>query len=237
MLYNHLRLHLSILVVNVDFVIVDEAKASPRNNFNNQLIQFAFNSHFADNLVNCNANYSGFAQNLQHLQTYANDQLSQSFEYLLLSANFGTYVKNRPGFEKQFRELSDTAWERTIDLIKHITKRGGAHDFFARKTITISKQHKRTLELDELSALAYALDVEKNLAIEAHSLHERYSHANHKAHYDAEVAHYLEEKFIEDQADKIRELSGFTNDLKHLITDAKDTTLAVHLFDEYLKTA
>lgn len=216
---------------------MDEAKASLHNIFNNELIQFAFNYHFVDNLVNCNANYSGFAQNLQHLQAYANDQLSQSFDYLLLSANFGTYVKNRPGFEKQFRELSDTAWQRTIGLIKHITKRGGTHDFYTRKSVTIAKQRKQTLELDELSALAYALDVEKNLAIEAHGLHERYSHANHKAHYDAEVAHYLEEKFIGGQADKIRELSGFTNDLKHLITDAKDTTLAVHLFDEYLKTA
>lgn len=202
------------------------------------LLIYCFQFYFsADNLVNCNANYSGFAKNVLHLQAYANDQLSQSFDYLLLSANFGNYVKNRPGFEKQFRELSDTAWERSINLIKHITKRGGAHDFYQRKTTTVAKQNKRTLELDELSALAYALDVEKNLAVEAHSLHERYSHANHKAQYDAEIAHYLEEKFIEDQADKIRELSGFTNDLKHLITDAKDTTLAVHLFDEYLKTA
>lgn len=117
-----------------------------------------------------------------------------------------------------------------------MTKRGGAHDFYARKTLT-SKQTKSPLELDELSALAYALDAEKRLAIEAHSLHERYSHANHKAHYDAEVAHFLEEKFIEDQADTIRKVSGYTNDLKHLITDAKDTTLAIHLFDEYLKSA
>lgn len=191
-----------------------------------------------DNLVNCNANYSGFPKNVQFLQAYANDQLSQSFDYLLLSANFANYVKNRPGFEKQFRELSDTAWERTIGLIKHITKRGGVHDFYTRKSISVAKQHKRIFELDELSALAYALDVEKSLAVEAHSLHERYSHANHKsATYDPEVSHYLEEKFIEDQADKIRELSGFTNDLKHLIKDAKDVSLSVHLFDEYLKTA
>lgn len=174
---------------------------------------------------------------MQHLQAYANDQISKSFDYLLLAANFGTYVKNRPGFEKQFHELSDTAWERAIDLIKHITKRGGAHDFYTRKTVTIAKQPNRALELDELSALAYALDVEKALATEAHSLHERYSHANIKAHYDPEIAHYVEEKFIEEQADKVRELSGFTNDLKNLIKDAKDTTLAVHMFDEYLKTA
>lgn len=74
------------------------------------------------------------------------------------------------------------------------------------------------------------------MSVAAHISHKRYSHANHKAHYDAEVSHYLEEKVIEDQAGEVRECSGFTNDLKHLITGATDTTLAVYLFDEYLKT-
>lgn len=174
---------------------------------------------------------------MQHLQAYANQHLDQSFDYLVLAARFGNYEKNRPGFVKQFRELSDTAWERSIDLIKHITKRGGAHNFYARKAVTVSKTNTRTLDLDELKSLAYALDVEKNLAVEAHSLHERYSHANHKAHYDAEISHYLEEKFIGDQADKVRELSGFTNDLNRLLGDSKDSSLAVHLFDEYLQNA
>lgn len=138
-------------------------------------------------MINCNASYSGFAQNIQYLQSYANENIAKSFEYLLLSANFGTYVKNRPGFEKQFRQLSDNAWENAIKLIKHITKRGGAHDFTARKVTTVSKQLERTLELNEINALALALDTEKDLAVEAIRLHERYSHANHKAHYDAEV--------------------------------------------------
>lgn len=104
-----------------------------------------------------------------------------------MAANFGTHVKNRPGFEKQFRALSDTAWGRSIDLIKHITKRGGTHDFYTRRSASVSAQQKRILELNEINALALALDVEKTLALEAHSIHERYSHANHKAHYDAEV--------------------------------------------------
>lgn len=104
-----------------------------------------------------------------------------------MSANFGTYVKNRPGFEKQFRALSDAAWERSLNLIKHITKRGGQHDFYTRRSVTVSTPQKRVLELNEISAMAFALDTEKSLALEAHSLHERYSHANHKARYDAEV--------------------------------------------------
>lgn len=146
-----------------------------------------FSWHILDTLSNCNANYSGFSSSVQHLQAYANEQLIKSFDYLLLSANFGTYVKNRPGFAKQFRELSDVAWGRSIDLIKHITKRGGQHDFYTRRSATVSTPQKRILELNEINALALALDTEKQLAVEAHGLHERYSHANHKSRYDAEV--------------------------------------------------
>lgn len=104
-------------------------------------------------------------------------------------------MKNRPGFEKQFRALSDTAWNHAINLIKHIAKRGGAHDFYTRRSAPVDSQKKRILELDELNALALALDTEKSLAAEAHSLHERYSHANHKAHYDAEVSILLYVEF------------------------------------------
>jgi len=189
-----------------------------------------------DDLINCNANFSGFAQNVQHLQAYANENIVKSYDYLLLAANFGTHVKNRPGFEKQFRALSDNAWANAIKMIKHITKRGGAHDFTARRDSPISTtQQKLTLELNEINALAFALDVEKTLAAEAHRLHERYSHAHQKSTYDAEISHFLEEEFIEDQAGIVRRLSGYTNDLKHLILNAADTSLSVYLFDEYLQ--
>lgn len=43
------------------------------------------------------------------------------------------------------------------------------------------------LELSELNALGLALDTEKELAKEAHDIHQRYSHATHKSHYDPEV--------------------------------------------------
>lgn len=107
-----------------------------------------------------------------------------SFDYLLLSVNFGTYVKNRPGFEKHFRQLSDSSWNRGIDLIKHITKRGGEHSF---QTPQMKTTDKRILELNEMNSLAFALDAEKSSSLKAHGLHERYSHANHKSTYDAEV--------------------------------------------------
>jgi len=188
----------------------------------------------ADNLADCNATFSGFQHGIKSLEAYANDQIIKSFEYLLLASNYGTYVKNRPGFAKQFKDLSDSAWNRGIDLIKHITKRGGEHNFqFVHKTVS---QSEPVLELNEIGGMAYALDTEKTLATEAHKLHGLYSsHAAHKEHYDAEVAHYLEEKFIEDQASTVRKLSGHVNDLKKLLSESDDSSLSLYLFDEYLQ--
>jgi hypothetical protein len=50
------------------------------------------------------------------------------------ATHFGNYEKSREGFEKLFRKLSDIAWNDAIDLIKHMTKRGGAMNFSARKS-------------------------------------------------------------------------------------------------------
>lgn len=44
----------------------------------------------------------------------------------------------------------------------------------------------------------------------------------------------MEEKFLEPQADRVRDLAGYTSDLKNLLTD-DDPSVAIFLFDEYLK--
>jgi len=188
-----------------------------------------------DVLRNCNAKYSEFEKNVEQLQKYANHQIQKSFEYLLLSTNFGTYVKNRPGFEKQFRALSDKSWGYGIDLIKHITKRGGKHNF----DITSNSVTTKTLDINEMSALALTLDYEKDLAKEAHTIYENFAHhkhqkENHSAVFDPEIAHYIEENFIEDQANTVRKLSGYANDLKKMLQGATDISLALYMFDEYL---
>lgn len=197
----------------------------------------------------CNGKFSGFANHDTLLQSYANDQIQKSFEYLILAANYGNYNKNRPGFAKQFRSLSDKAWNGGIDLIKHITKRGGEHDFGA--TDEIVKDHYRnngteytprrgrqTLELNEIDSLALTLDYEKMLAKDAHYIHFKYTHKEH----DSEIAHFVEEKFLESQVDTIRKLSGYVNDLKNILSpvdkDQKmskdDVAFAYYFFDDYL---
>ncbi|XP_059612443.1 ferritin light chain, oocyte isoform [Phlebotomus argentipes] len=186
-----------------------------------------------DSLRNCNALYSGFEHAEAGMMEFTVMQIQSSFEYLLLSTKYNTHVKNRPGFSKKFRELSDRSWNHGIDLIKHITTRGGKMEFRTVEKPRLLFEH--TLELDELQSMAIVLENEKFLAKTAHHIHQNASHANHSTHYDPEVAHYMEEKFIEDQADTIRQFSGYANDLKNFMKEKSQVALSIYLFDEYLQ--
>ncbi|XP_050676447.1 uncharacterized protein LOC126973277 [Leptidea sinapis] len=188
-------------------------------------------------LPSCNAIYGHFSRKGNvaiELQAYANLHLRRSYEYLLSAAYYNNYQTNRLGFSKLFQKLSDDTWDKTIELIKHITKRGGTMDFARRST----KDHNQnsTIELQELESLAHALDTQKEIAERAFLIHQEATRNNHETH-DPEVAQYLEEEFIEDQADTIRNLAGHTADLKQFIisNEGQDLSIALYLFDEYLQ--
>lgn len=196
------------------------------------------------------------------LTDYAWNQIVGSYEHLLLSITFDTYTKDRPGFEKLYRGLSDTAWNKAIDLIKYTTKRGGKFpndwDYstknyslkYLEPTATNSDAHvmagpiqKLDKPVSELLSLEQAITVEKALAKTAFALHNEVQshHKNAVKDLDAGVAHYLEEEFVEYQEDTIRKLVGYHNDFRTILggeyecTTDKNTQLACFLYDEYLQ--
>ncbi|KAL4714250.1 hypothetical protein ACJJTC_009602 [Scirpophaga incertulas] len=193
-------------------------------------------------LPRCNAIYGEYGRHgnvATEMQAYANLHLERSYEYLLSAAYFNNYQTNRAGFSKLFKKLSDDAWEKSIDLIKHVTMRGDEMNFSQRSTQKPVERKNYTVELHELESLAKALDSQKELAERAFYIH-REATRNSQHLHDSEIAQYLEEEFIENQSKKIRELAGHTTDLKTFITanNGQDLSLALYLFDEYLqKTA
>ncbi|XP_022819214.1 ferritin, lower subunit isoform X2 [Spodoptera litura] len=198
----------------------------------------ASNSLEPTSLPRCNAVYGEYGRHgnvATELQAYANLHLERSYEYLLSAAYFNNYQTNRAGFSKLFKKLSDEAWEKTIDIIKHVTMRGDEMNFDQRSTMKVERKNY-TVELHELEALAKALDTQKEIAERAFYIH-REATRNSQHLHDPEVAQYLEEEFIEDQSKKIRELAGHTTDLKKFITSnhGQDLSLALYLFDEYLQ--
>jgi len=195
------------------------------------------------------------------LTDYAWNQIVASYDHLLLSINFDTYTKDRPGLEKLYRGLSDTAWNKAIDLIKYVTKRGGKlheqwdissknttlHYIEPTETDTsreiIPKPVKIGTSVSELLSIEEAIRVEKALSKSAYAIHNEVQshHKLAKKNLDAGVAHYIEEEFIEYQADTIRKLVGYHNDLRTILageyqcTKDKNVQLACYLFDEYLQ--
>ncbi|XP_053974281.1 ferritin, lower subunit [Hylaeus anthracinus] len=182
-------------------------------------------------IPNCNAKYGAIDLLQADLQSYANANIESSFEYLLMSTYFGNYVAQREGFKDLYRKLSDKTWEDAIDLIKYIAKRGGRMNFNQLPRFKKTPKESRVLELNELSSLAKALDTQKQLAEEAMRIHGT-AQAHNK--HDAALGHYMEEQFFESHTKSVRDLAGYTSDLKQLLTE-RDPSVSVFLFDEILK--
>lgn len=161
----------------------------------------------------------------------------------MLSINFDTYTKDRPGFEKLYRGLSDSAWNKAIDVIKYAAKRGGKPDVTKIQTKMSNNTEDIGASVSELKSLKEAVKIEKLLSTHAFKIHNDVQSHHHKEknHLDAGMAHYVEEELIEDQAETIRKLVGLHNDFQTIMngeaecTNNKNTQLACFLFDEYLQ--
>ncbi|KAJ8979927.1 hypothetical protein NQ317_003669 [Molorchus minor] len=184
--------------------------------------------------INCTAKYGAIDGVEEYLQKYVNHHFIRSFEYLLMSTHYANYEKNRLGFEKLFRGLSDETWHDAIELIQYITKRGGEMNFQTVSNDIISEeQQDANFELYELQSIAKALDIEKKLAVEAHRIHGEATRKNSKFH-DPEISSHLEHEFMPKHRDTIRKLAGYTSDLSTLL-NGPDSSLSLYLFDEYLQ--
>lgn len=198
-------------------------------NVKQHLMKILMFNFFVIALEKCNARYGAIDSVSSHLQNYANLHIMRSFEYLLMSTHYSNYEKNRAGFEKLYRGLSDSTWEDAINLIKYIGKRGGEMKFTRIHNPKDSEEGK--YELYELQSMAKALDMHKTLAAEGIAVHKLASRES-TAHHDPEISSYIEEEFSHKHADIIRKLSGYVTDLGSF---SSDPSLALYLFDDYLQ--
>jgi ferritin len=175
-------------------------------------------------IVNCNSitkeHKWDAAQTI--LRSYAKENLKRSYELLGLAINHGTFSRNRPGFEKLFRQLSDEAFDNSIKIIKYITSRGGSMSFDGMEIGFQAKQFFK----NEFHSLSVAQSIEKKLLETAHG----FVHTTH----DPNTLHFIEEEFIEPKTDVLRKLTGYVHDMDKLLVTS-DSSLNIYLFDEYLQ--
>jgi len=216
------------------FAIIAVATASDPKYCYKDALEACSATKQSTSLENCNANYGSITRIAPYLQSFANSHIIRSFEYLLMSTHFANYEKNRLGFEKLYRDLSDKKWDEAIDIIKYITKRGGRMDFNQRYNDDINvNPPEQSYELYEIQSLAKSIDMEKQMAQQAFNIHDQ-AVKKRKEDHDPEISSWIEKEFVHKHADNIRQLSGFTADLNSMLR-TQDSALSLFLFDEYLQ--
>ena len=52
--------------------------------------------------------------------------------------------------------------------------------------------------------------------------------------FSFQIAHFLEENFIEEYTDNVREIAGYLNTLAKIVRNDNQRNMGLHLFDESL---
>nr|XP_019557293.2 uncharacterized protein LOC109426281 [Aedes albopictus] len=197
-----------------------------------------------DDTTKCTARFSGYKYMTAEIADLTTQLLDQSFDFLLLSTAFNQHFKDRPGFEKLYRNIADKAWSDAITLMKYQSKRG--QRAMLNPNYKYSWHELRSLAdrmiadrmiAEEHSSLKLAMEYEKLVAEVAHVIHKKSSVTHqYPAQYDPDMAHFFDEKILIGRRDSVRKLAGYVHQLDGILNDDSYTRdLGLHLFDEYLK--
>jgi ferritin len=188
-------------------------------------------------LKECTAQWGAFSR--PELQKETNElvalKITNSMKYLFQASYFKRWDVNRPGFNAFFNKLSDEEWTSAIDLMIHMVKRGGK--LYESFQIQIPAGTMNDHEREEMRSLAWALDLEKDMANKA--LHLAYD-ANHAkdstTKRDEAFTNYIAETINHQTVMRIKHLSNYVNMLGQIILSTVDKGYAFFTFDhEILK--
>lgn len=175
----------------------------------------------------CTASFSSFEKHLPHVHTLINEHLTQSFLYSIMASHFETDMENRLGFAKYMDKLADDMWSDSVELIKYAGKRGyGIAPTDSAAGLKVADLNVGIKPWTEVEALALALDNHQGLAGKVHQLHNSVK--------DAALGDFLEDQFVKDHVDRIRQLSGHLSNLVPMVQDPASKDLALYLYDQSL---
>jgi len=132
-----------------------------------------------------------------------NIELHASYVYMSLAWYFDRDDVALPGFHKFFKKQSDEEHEHAEILMKYQNQRGGSIIF----------QNVEKPERDSwgtpLEAMSAALELEKNVNQCLLDLHKLAGN-----HGDAQMCDFLEDHFLKEQVESIKQLGGYVSMLK-----------------------
>ncbi|XP_053685832.1 soma ferritin-like [Sabethes cyaneus] len=188
----------------------------------------------------CTSRFGGYKYVNYDLTDITTQLVDQSFDFLFLSAAFKQYDRNRPGFEKLYRNIADRAWSDAIAVMQYQSRRG--HLASLNPNYRGSNSELRVLSdpvlASEHSSLQLAMEYEKQVASMAHAVHKKASVAHQRPpQYDPDVAHFLDRQLVKGRSDSVRKLTGYIHMLDGILNvDDATPDLGLRLFDDYLKS-
>jgi len=211
----------------------------------------------------CSAVYGGFNGNQHNLNLLMKNHFQDSFRFMIMGSNFNTDEVNRVGIPKLLQGYSDKMWEQGKSLLKYGLKRGGTFSDQETSKYLYLDVPTGTDTFTEVSALGTALDMMKQQAEDGivvykhanaknnhnHGQHgdvqennangnsanqEKFFSGPHSNSYDPSISHFLEENFIGEYTDNIRELAGYLNTLAKIVRNDNQRNMGLHLFDQSL---
>ena len=171
------------------------------------------------NVSKCRQNFH--AESELKLNEQVNMELQASYVYQSMAFYFDRDDVALHGFSKFFHKQSEEEREHAEKIMKYINSRGGR---------IVLKDVKRP-DLDEwgngLSALQTALNLEKQVNASLLSLH-----AVASSHNDPHLSNYLEEEFLTEQVESIKQLGDMITKLNR----AGPQGLGEYIFDKDLQS-
>lgn len=130
-------------------------------------------------------------------------ELYASYTYLSMSAYFAREDVSLHGFSKFFYNNSNDEKDHAAKFIEYQTLRGGN---VWLKNVSRPKRHNWGSAITAVEA-ALALEKKVNRSLlKIHRVAER--------HHDAQLASFIEEKFLKEQVESIKQLADLLTDLK-----------------------
>ncbi|EDO35235.1 predicted protein [Nematostella vectensis] len=134
-----------------------------------------------------------------------NKELYAHYTYLSMAFHFDRDDINLPGFNKFFKKASKEEWEHAQMFMAYLTKRGG------RVKLNDIPTPCRDQWGNGLMAMEDALALEKEILSSLQALHRKAQEEN-----DAQMQDFIEETFLNEQMDSIKQLSNYVSTLRRL---------------------
>lgn len=139
------------------------------------------------------------------LNKQINLELHASYTYHSMAFHFERDDVALPGFAKFFKKSSDEEREHAEKMMKYQNKRGG------RIVLQDIAKPIRDSWGTGLEAMQTALELEKNVNQALLDLHKVAT-----AHDDPQMTDFLEENYLEEQVESIKELASYVTSLKRV---------------------